>query len=73
MKFPVQAKAAAALAIFAEDFHVSVKTVQEYCARIKEKLRLANATELLREAVRWHDAKSSGQGLTLYVVIVPND
>ncbi|HTV61195.1 MAG TPA: response regulator transcription factor [Verrucomicrobiae bacterium] len=43
----------------AEDFHVSVKTVQEYCARIKEKLRLNNATELLREAVRWHDAKTS--------------
>ncbi len=43
----------------AEDFHVSVKTVQEYCARIKEKLRLNNATELLREAVRWHDAKNS--------------
>jgi DNA-binding NarL/FixJ family response regulator len=44
----------------AEDFHVSVKTVQEYCARIKGKLHLANATELLREAVRWHDAKDSG-------------
>jgi len=42
----------------AEDFHVSVKTVQEYCARIKEKLHLASATELLREAVRWHDAKN---------------
>lgn len=42
----------------AEDFHVSVKTVQEYCARIKEKLRLNNATELLREAVRWRDAKN---------------
>jgi DNA-binding NarL/FixJ family response regulator len=44
----------------AEEFHVSVKTVQEYCARIKEKLHLASATELLREAVRWHDAKSAG-------------
>jgi DNA-binding NarL/FixJ family response regulator len=43
----------------AEDFRVSVKTVQEYCARIKEKLHLASATELLREAVRWHDAKNS--------------
>lgn len=42
----------------AEDFHVSVKTVQEYCARIKEKLHLASATELLREAVRWHDARN---------------
>jgi len=42
----------------AEDFHVSVKTIQEYCARIKEKLNLNNATELLREAVRWRDAKN---------------
>jgi DNA-binding NarL/FixJ family response regulator len=44
----------------ADDFHISVKTVQEYCARIKEKLNLNNATELLREAVRWHDAKDAG-------------
>ena len=36
-----------------------IKTVQEYCARIKEKLNLASATELLREAVRWHDTKNS--------------
>jgi DNA-binding NarL/FixJ family response regulator len=43
----------------AEDFRVSVKTVQEYCARIKEKLHLNNATELLREAVRWHDSGHS--------------
>jgi DNA-binding NarL/FixJ family response regulator len=35
--------------------HVSMKTVQAYCARIKEKLNLSNATELLREAVRWHE------------------
>jgi DNA-binding NarL/FixJ family response regulator len=44
----------------AEDFHVSVKTVQEYCARIKDKLNLNNATELLREAVRWRESKNSG-------------
>lgn len=44
----------------AEDFRVSIKTVQEYCARIKEKLNLNNATELLREAVRWHDTKNAG-------------
>jgi DNA-binding NarL/FixJ family response regulator len=37
----------------AESLHVSVKTVQAYCARIKEKLDLGSATELLREAVRW--------------------
>jgi DNA-binding NarL/FixJ family response regulator len=42
----------------ADDFRVSVKTIQTYCARIKEKLNLNSATELLREAVRWHDAKN---------------
>jgi DNA-binding NarL/FixJ family response regulator len=39
----------------AEELRVSVKTVQEYCARIKDKLNLNNATELLREAVRWRE------------------
>jgi DNA-binding NarL/FixJ family response regulator len=39
----------------AEVLRVSVKTVQAYCARIKEKLNVASATELLREAVRWHE------------------
>lgn len=43
----------------AEDFCVSIKTVQAYCARIKDKLALGSATELLREAVRWHDANGS--------------
>lgn len=43
----------------AEDFCVSIKTVQAYCARIKEKLNVGSATELLREAVRWHDAQHS--------------
>jgi DNA-binding NarL/FixJ family response regulator len=32
---------------------ISMKTVQAYCARIKEKLDLRSATELVREAV-WH-------------------
>lgn len=43
----------------AEDFSVSIKTVQAYCARIKEKINVGSATELLREAMRWHDAKLS--------------
>jgi DNA-binding NarL/FixJ family response regulator len=34
---------------------ISIKTIQAYCARIKEKLVLANASELLREAVRWNE------------------
>ncbi len=41
----------------ADDLHVSFKTVQAFCARIKEKLQVANATELLVEAVRWHDRR----------------
>ena len=39
----------------AEMMKVSMKTVQAHCAHIKEKLRLTNAAELLREAVRWHE------------------
>ncbi len=39
----------------AEHLHVSMKTVQAFCARIKEKLNLTTATELLREAIRWHE------------------
>jgi len=41
----------------AESLHLSMKTVQAYCSRIKEKLKLANATELLREAIRWNESR----------------
>ena len=34
---------------------LSIKTVQSYCARMKEKLDLANATELLHEAVSFNE------------------
>lgn len=44
----------------AETLRVSVKTVQAYCARVKEKLNLGSATELLREAVRWHENAPRG-------------
>jgi len=37
----------------ADALHLSAKTVQTYCARIKDKLGLNTANELLREAVRW--------------------
>jgi DNA-binding NarL/FixJ family response regulator len=40
----------------AETLRVSIKTIQAYCARIKEKLNLASATELVREAVRWRES-----------------
>ncbi len=42
----------------AESLRVSVKTVQAYCARIKDKIGVASATELLREAIRWHESKN---------------
>jgi len=40
-----------------ESLGVSVKTVQAYCARIKEKMGLESATELLREAIRRNESK----------------
>jgi len=43
----------------AGSLNVSVKTVQAYCARIKQKLHIESATELLREAVRWHDQQNA--------------
>jgi DNA-binding NarL/FixJ family response regulator len=43
----------------ADHLHVGFKTVQAYSARIKEKLKLANATELLREAIRWHENRQT--------------
>lgn len=39
----------------AETLKISVKTIQAYCGRIKEKLNVGSATELLREAVRWYE------------------
>jgi len=39
---------------------VSMKTVQTHCAHIKEKLKLTNAAELLREAVRWQESNPTG-------------
>jgi len=42
----------------AEHLQVGFKTVQAYCARIKEKLGLSNANELVREAVRWNESRS---------------
>jgi DNA-binding NarL/FixJ family response regulator len=39
---------------------ISPKTVQAYCARIKEKLGFGNATELLRAAFRFEESNSVG-------------
>ena len=37
----------------AEQMHISVKTVESYRARLKDKMNLRSGTELLRFAVRW--------------------
>jgi DNA-binding NarL/FixJ family response regulator len=42
----------------AETLHLSTKTVQAYYVRIKEKLGLANANELMREAIRWVESQA---------------
>ncbi|MCX6956708.1 MAG: response regulator transcription factor [Verrucomicrobia bacterium] len=39
-----------------EDLAVSLKTVQTYCARIKEKLGLDDGAELARAAFRWNES-----------------
>jgi DNA-binding NarL/FixJ family response regulator len=41
----------------AEDINVSIKTVQAYCARIKDKLGYSDGPELVRDAVRWMDRR----------------
>jgi DNA-binding NarL/FixJ family response regulator len=41
----------------ADHLNVGFKTVQGYSARIKVKLNLTTATELLREALRWHESR----------------
>ncbi len=40
-----------------DQMNLSPKTVQVYCARIKEKLNLANINELIAQAVRWHESQ----------------
>jgi DNA-binding NarL/FixJ family response regulator len=43
----------------ADHLHIGFKTVQTYCARIKEKLELDNATQLLHEAIRWNEVQQA--------------
>ena len=40
----------------AVDLNLSLKTVQAYCARAKEKFGVTSLTQLLRAAIRWDDA-----------------
>lgn len=44
----------------AEQLHLSVKTVESYRARIKEKLNLTTAAELMQHAVRWVEGEKAG-------------
>ncbi|MGD1084896.1 MAG: response regulator transcription factor [Verrucomicrobiota bacterium] len=37
----------------AEELHLGVKTVESYRARIKEKLKLTDGTQLLQQAIQW--------------------
>jgi DNA-binding NarL/FixJ family response regulator len=37
----------------ASDLHLGVKTVESYRARIKEKLKLEDGTQLLQQAIQW--------------------
>lgn len=42
----------------AEKLHLSTKTIETYRSRLKEKLNLANAAELLRYAIKWAKSQS---------------
>jgi len=46
----------------ADQLHISFKTVQAFCARIKDKLQLGNVNELLREAIRWQESQTIKPG-----------
>lgn len=43
----------------ATEMGLSMKTVQAYSARIKDKLGLSNVNELMREAVRWASSQNT--------------
>jgi DNA-binding NarL/FixJ family response regulator len=43
----------------AEQLHVSIKTVESYRARLKDKMKLSSGTELVRFAVRWAEERKS--------------
>lgn len=43
-----------------EKLHLSIKTVESYRARIKNKLNLNSATELMQQAVQWVEGEGRG-------------
>lgn len=46
----------------AEQLHISIKTVESYRARLKEKMNLRSGTELVRFAVRWAEENHTATG-----------
>ena len=44
----------------AEELRLGIKTVESYKARIKEKLRLTDANQLLQHAIEWVQSGSRG-------------
>src|SRR6185503_9798460 len=45
--------------VIARKLHLSVKTVESYRAKLKEKLNLRDADELFQHALRWAEKRSS--------------
>jgi DNA-binding CsgD family transcriptional regulator len=43
----------------AERLHLSIKTIETYREHIKEKLNLADASELLQYAIQWTHSKDT--------------
>lgn len=43
----------------AEQLHVSIKTVETYRARLKDKMKLRSGTELVRFAVKWAEDRKA--------------
>jgi DNA-binding NarL/FixJ family response regulator len=43
----------------AEKLHIDIRTVETYCARIREKLDLHNSSELLMRAIEWVQSRGS--------------
>ena len=43
----------------ADHLRLGFKTVQTYSARLKEKFQLDNSTQLLHEAIRWHESQQT--------------
>jgi DNA-binding CsgD family transcriptional regulator len=41
----------------ADELHISIKTVESHYAKIKEKLNLKNANELIQYAVKWYHSE----------------